>query len=227
MKRIIYICTALYVIFSMASCEKETEGMSKTLYFELQGEKTMLVSVGTSYQDPGFKITLDGQDVSGHVEVSGNVDAQTVGLYPVEYIYTNKDGVKTFQERTVIVCDPSVTTNMAGSYITAEGTYRKAASGEVPYPGFKVNIYRIAPGFFEISDFLGGYYHQRAGYGAAYACSGYVQLKSDNTFSLLSSSILPWNDTVESVTGGTYDPTTGAVSWCSAYAGMLFNVVLN
>lgn len=227
MKSIKYIFLAVLSVLSFAACEKETEGMSNAnkLLFELKGEETMLVTLGTSYQEPGFTALFNGADDSKNVAVEGDVDAQTVGLYYVNYVHSNRDKVKTYMTRTVIVCDPTVETNIAGSYLTQDGTYRQTSS-RVDYPGFKVTISKIAPGFFKISDFLGGYYHQRAGYGSAYACNGYVQLKNDNSLTLLSSSILPWGDTLTGVSEASYDPETGTVKWCADYAGMLFYVVL-
>lgn len=228
MKSFKYICLAVLSVLCFASCEKETEGASNAnkLLFELKGEETMQVTLGTSYQEPGFTVQFNGSDDSKNVAVEGSVDAQTVGLYYVNYVHSNKDGVRTVLSRTVIVCDPTVETDISGAYLTAPGTYRKSGTTETPFEGFKVNITKIAPGFFKISDFLGGYYHQRAGYGAAYACNGYVQLKSDNTLVLLSSSILPWNDTLTGISDAFYDPETDAVEWCAEYAGMLFYVVL-
>lgn len=227
MKSMRYISILLSAVFLLTACEKETEGISRILHFELLGEETMLVTLGTSFQDPGCKVTYQEQDVTAEIKVTGTVDAQTVGLYSVRYVYTNKDGVKTTKERTVIVADPTVTIEIAGNYLTAEGTFRLSGSTVTNYPGYKVRISKIAPGFFQISDFLGGYYEQRAGYGAAYACKGYVQVKNDNSITLLSSSTLPWNDTLTALTDGKYDPATGAVSWNAEYAGMFFNVVLN
>lgn len=227
MKQLKYIGRMICSLFFLVSCDKETEGMSKVLHFSLEGDETMLVTVGTSYNEPGYAITLDGVDVSGNVEIRGEVDARNVGLYYVAYIYTNDDGVQTRLNRTVIVCDPTVETDIAGRYATVEGTYRLAGGNEVPFPGFGVNIYKIGPGFFEVSDFLGGYYHQRAGYGAAYAAKGYVQLMKDNTLKLINSSVAGWGDSLTGLQDGVYDPVTGSLSWCADYAGMLFYVVLN
>ena len=108
MKQLKYIGWMICSLFFLVSCDKETEGMSKVLHFSLEGDETMLVTVGTSYNEPGYAITLDGVDVSGNVEIRGEVDARNVGLYYVAYIYTNDDGVQTRLNRTVIVCDPTV-----------------------------------------------------------------------------------------------------------------------
>ncbi|WP_333615810.1 BT_2262 family domain-containing protein [Bacteroides pyogenes] len=227
MKKIKYISIFLSALFLFTACEKDTEGVSGILHFELKGEQTMLVTLGTSYTEPGYSVIYKGEDITNSVQIVGTVNAQKVGLYPIEYFILNKDGVKTSRLRTVIVADPSVETDISGKYITAEGTFRfHPRVGNTPYPGFKVNIKQIAPGFFEISDFLGGYYEQRAGYGAPYACSGYVQLKKDNTITLLSSSILPWGDTLTGLSDGVFNPEEKTLSWKADYAGMIFTVVL-
>lgn len=222
-----YIFLVLFAISVLTSCEKESEGLSSTLKFEiLDGNEAMLLPVGTEFKDPGFIITLDGKDVSGDVKVTGEVDYETVGLYSIVYSYSNEHTGQVTKERTVIVCDPTIETDMSGEYITTENTFRD--SGNKYYPDQTVTINKIAPGFFQISDFLGGFYstfHEYA-YGKTYACSGYVQLKSDNTFVLLSSSTLPWGDTVESVSNGNYDPISNIVKWKALYAEMQFNVEL-
>ena len=226
-KNLLYISVILISLLSFSSCEKETEGISINLYFELFDGESYLQTLNNSYVEPGYKVIYAGKDITNTVKVEGTVDANTVGIYPINYSIVNADGVKTTRTRTVIVADPSITTDIAGEYVTVTGTYRKTAAGAiVNYPGFTVKIKKIAPGFFEISDFLGGYYEQRAKYGAAYACSGYVQLKEDNSLTLLSSSILPWQDTIDGIGIAKYNPTDGSVSWAASYAGMTFYVVL-
>lgn len=227
MKNIKYIYFLLCTLFFFASCEKETEGVSGVLHIELIGGENMLVTLGTSYQEPGVKAAYYEQDVTSQIKIDGTVNAAVVGIYPITYAYTNPDGVKTTRTRTVIVADPTVKTDISGKYITADGTFRLRQGATIPYPGFDINIKKVAPGFFEISDFLGGYYDQKVKYGSAYACSGYVQLKNDNSLTLLSSSILPWGDTLTAVTEGLFTPETGVVTWKAEYGGMFFTVVLN
>lgn len=216
------ICSLL-----VASCEKETEDVSNVnkLFFEIQGDETMLVTLGSSYNEPGYKATFNGVDVTKEIKVLGDeVDAQTVGVYNKEYAFYNKDNVKTSLYRTVIVCDPTVETDISGIYKTTSTTSR---DGTINYPGCTIKITKIAPGFFRVSDFLGGFYAEFRGYGASYACSGNMQLKNDNTLTLLSSSIIPdWGDTVSSVTDAVYNPADGTISWVTDYAEMTFNVEL-
>jgi len=228
MKKNLLYLSILLTSLIFCSCEKETEGISSTIDIELFGGQLMLVAVDEPFVDPGVEAKYKGVDITNSITKTGTVDYNTVGIYTIDYTYINDDGVATTRTRTVIVCDPSITTDISGDYLTVTGTYRKTAAGAiVNYPGFKVSITKIAPGFFEISDFLGGYYDQRAKYGIAYACSGYVQLNADNTLSLLSSSILPWQDTIDGIGIAKYNPTDGSVSWAADYAAMKFYVVLN
>ena len=88
MKQLKYIGWMICSLFFLVSCDKETEGMSKVLHFSLEGDETMLVTVGTSYNEPGYAITLDGEDVSGNVEIRGEVDAST--MYKNKINVTNK-----------------------------------------------------------------------------------------------------------------------------------------
>ena len=227
MKQIKYLILFLSTIFFFTSCEKETEGVSGIVRFKLLGDETMLVKLGTSYQEPGCEVIYRGEDITKTVQITGDVNGQVVGLYMVNYTYTNPDGIKTTISRKVIVADPTVTTDISGQYITATGTYRLRGGVRTDYPGFKVIITKIAPGFFQISDFLGGYYDQRATYGPAYATSGFIQLKSDNSITLLSSSNTAWKDALTDLTEASCSPNNNTVTWKADYAGMLFTVVLN
>jgi hypothetical protein len=228
MKNFLLYLSIILTSLILYSCEKETEGISSTIDIELLGGQLMQVAVDEPFVDPGVDAKYKGVDITNSITKIGTVDYNTVGIYTIDYTYINDDGISTTRTRTVIVCDPTITTDISGDYVTVTGTYRKNAAGAiVNYPGFNVKVKKIAPGFFEISDFLGGYYEQRAKYGASYACSGYVQLNSDNTLSLLSSSILPWQDTIDGIGIAKYNPSDGSVSWAADYAGMTFNVVLN
>lgn len=227
MKQIKYLILFLSTIFFFTSCEKETEGVSGIVRFKLLGDETMLVKLGTSYQEPGCEVIYRGEDITKTVQITGDVNGQVVGLYTVNYTYTNPDGIKTTISRKVIVADPTVTTDISGQYITATGTYRIRGGVRTDYPGFKVTITKIASGFFQISDFLGGYYDQRAKYGPAYATSGFIQLKSDNSITLLSSSNTAWKDALTDLTEASCSPNNNTVTWKADYAGMLFTVVLN
>lgn len=183
--------------------------------------------IGTPYVDPGYSFICNGQDVSSEVEVSGEVDYNIAGLYDLTYSYTNEDGIVSSVTRTVAVCDPTVTTDISGIYTLQDGSYRNYNGTISAFSGYNVRISKMAPGIFYMSDFLGGYYDQRAGYGSGYAMSGYLQLKSDNSLEVLSTYVPGWGDSADGFENLAYDAASSTLSYDVAYAGiMVFHVVL-
>lgn len=234
MKKILFY-TLLFCLASVgfASCSDDEELTdSKITYYpemEIQGDKFTILPIGTPYVDKGCKGTLLGEDCTSGIVTEGveDVDYNTAGLYYVTYSYTNKDGYLTKAKRTVAVCDPSITTDIEGKYKVQSGSYRDYNSAQEEFAKYSVTIEKAAPGLFYISDFLGGYYDQGRGYGSQYAMTGYIQLLSDNTIKLLSSHVDGFDDSLDSMENGKYNPETGEISFDVAYAGqMTFHVVL-
>lgn len=233
MKKIIYSLMLIGSIFGLTGCQDVTTEdhsvITHYVAFEMQGDPIMLVTVGTSYTDPGVIATENGEDVTNAVTVSGDaVDPNIIGLYNVVYSGTNVDGFETSVSRTVIVCNPAVTTDISGTYKSAAGTHRLRAGVTVNYSGYPVVVTKIAPGFFSVTDFWGGYYYPRlAGYANVYTMSGYVKLNLDNTIGLLSSKVKGWGDSLDGMANGVYDPTAQSLYWEVGYAGsMTFFVTL-
>jgi len=237
MKVLYKYCLVIACVVFLFSCTKETEGISRdTFYveFEIKGDNPTIVQVGEPYVDKGVIATLEGKDVTSAVTVQSDVDYETMGMYTVEYTSpVNADGLKSRAVRNVIVCNPSVTTDFSGKYTGQEGTQRTTlASGAIiPYPGYHATITYMAPGFFKIDDFFGGYYAERTypqyGY-SVMGMSGYFALNEDNTISLISSFIGAWGDSLDKMENGQYDPETGEITWDVYYAGsMVFHVILN
>ncbi|KAA6316400.1 hypothetical protein EZS27_033285 [termite gut metagenome] len=233
MKKILY-SLSLCLAFVFISCEEDTtQDTSKVTHyvnFEMKGEQTVLVSVGTPYVDEGV-VAIEGEnDITSSVITAGSVDSSTIGLYYINYKAQNADGYSSSIERTIIVYDPDVTTNLAGTYTTAEGSYRYwlATDVKVLFSGYKIDVSLIAPGIFYISDYMGGYYDQRVGYGSAYAMKGYFKLNVDNTLDALSGDVAGWGDSFDSFENGEYDPASGSLYWELGYGGsMVFYITLN
>lgn len=62
---------------------------SKNISFILYGDKDMVISKGEEFIDPGFKSqTLNGEDISSNVEVTGEVNSDVFGEYKVTYKLT-------------------------------------------------------------------------------------------------------------------------------------------
>ena len=224
-------------VFGLTSCNDDNDELtdSRLTYYvnlEMQGDAFVQVPIGTSYTDAGCKATMNGQDATSRIVTSGlnAIDVNTAGLYTVTYSAVNDDGFPASVSRTVAVCDPSITTDIAGTWTTQSGTQRIYATGTVtPFPDYSIKITKAAPGIFYVSDLFAGYYDQRAGYGGSYACKGYLQLLADNTLVCLSNGVAGWGDSLDEGTfSGSYDPATETLTWQEDYAGsMTFYITLN
>jgi hypothetical protein len=128
----------------------------------------------------------------------------------------------------VIVYDPAApATDLSGAYIS--GVVRTEADGSSPrtYNNLAVTLTKTAPGIFQATDLLGGYYALGLNYGSAYAMTGYIALNNDNSLTLLVSYIPGWGDGLESFSSGSYNPATQSLTWKSVYAGSdIFTVTL-
>lgn len=234
MKKILFYTLMLCLSsFALTSCNDDNDELTdaKVTYYptlEIQGAKFVEVPIGTTYTELGCKGVLRGEDCTSGIVTSGTVDINTPGLYYINYTYTNEQGYKTSTQRTVAVCDPSITTDIAGTYTVQNGSYRDYNSGTVSeFKGYKVSVTKAAPGLFYVSDLMGGYYDQGAGYGENYAMTGYIQLLSDNTLKVLSSHIAGWGDSLDSFENGKYDSETGTITYDAAYASVMkFHVIL-
>lgn len=218
-------------ILGLTGCENETTaGFTRITYYpvlEVLGESSVFVAKGSTYNDAGAKATLNGEDISDQVKVNSTVDTNVPGIYTVNYSVANEDGFAVNGSRTVYVSDPTPSPIATGVYTVADGTYRLRAGATTPYKGYPIVILQTDPGVFYTSDFLGGYYEYRAGYGSKYAAKGYFKLNADNTISLVSSAVEGWGDALSALVDGVYDPATKTIYWDAQYAGMSFFVYLN
>lgn len=229
MKKIINIvglaCLSLFI-----SCEKETEGISfETNYanFTITGDNPYNLPQGTPYTEPGVTAEAGGEELE--VTAVNNIDHTTLGIYEVNYSATNKDGYEAVVKRTVAVYDPSApATDFSGVYTSNMYRTNADGSGRREFKDLSVNVTKVGPGIFYLTDLLGGYYSQGLAYGGAYAMTGYLALNADNTLTLLSSHVSGWGDGLEQLVDGKYDPATGVITFTSYYAaGRPFYVTLN
>jgi hypothetical protein len=221
MKKIHYIFVAA-LLFITYSCEKDltSEGVSKiTNYvtYDLTGGSSVAIAKGCAFVDPGFKGTEGTKDVTSTIKVGGTVDGMQVGMYTLVYSAVNSDGFSSSTERTVFIYDPTApATDLTGDYLSGVSRVSPARS----FSGLQVSIKKLAPGFFYVSDFLGGFYDQGSAYkyGPTYAMTGYMQLNSDNTLTLISSHVSAWGDSLKKFTNGVYSPETQGLSWDAFYS---------
>jgi len=237
MKKILLYSFALCaMVFALTSCDDDEQLTDSRLTYyaviDIQGDEFVEVPIGSSYTDAGCIATIQGEDVTSRVTVDGvdDIDVNSPGLYYVTYSVVNDDGFATSATRTVAVCDPSVTTDLSGTWTTQEGTYRSYKGNIVTsaYAGLSINITKAAPGIFYVTDFFGGFYDQRAAYGKNYAMYGYMQLTADNELVCLSSHVNGWGDSIIDFEGA-YDPEAGTLTWDALYVtdpDMIFHVIL-
>ncbi len=70
----------------------------------LSGSNPVLLNVGQSYFDPGFTaIDAKGNNITGSVRISGNVNTKVAGTYYITYTVTDSWGNKATKTRRVIV----------------------------------------------------------------------------------------------------------------------------
>lgn len=226
----------LVSVLFLFACEKETEGISRITYFAeltLKGNPVELVSLGGSFQEPGWTAIEDGADISDKVSVVGSVDTSKPGLYTLTYLVNNADGIPKTAMRQIVVSDDTPSPLESGLYKVSNASNRTSfgsGPGSSGHPNYAsehiILIYQVSPGKFYTSDFLGGYYDKGAGYGSNYAMTGHFTLNEDMTIALDDSHIAGWGDGLDDVVNGVYSPGTKTLTYTAQYIGAYdFNVI--
>ncbi|MCR5131585.1 MAG: DUF5012 domain-containing protein [Prevotella sp.] len=223
-KNIFYTILLALGVITLASCDKDTEGLSRITYYpvlELAGDTYMVIDKGSTFTDPGYTATLDGEDVSDQVVVTSNVNTSQSGVYTVTYSIVNSDGIAANSSRTVVVLDPNDA--VEGFYLTSADSYRLYNGAQVAYGrSFEILIIGNGDGTYSVDDLLGGWYCQRAGYGTNYAMSGVIAVADDGTVSLVDSYIPGWGDGLMGLSG-TFNADSKSFSIMAEYvSGMQF-----
>lgn len=241
MKRnIILALVSVVTALGFAGCTKVTsDGLTDITYYavySIYGDNPCEHPVGNEYVDAGFSAKIydvdlgDFIDITDDIDVSVDVDGENMGIYYVTYSHTNVDGFTYAESRTVYVY------NTEYDGYNPEGTYTVLSSGWRIYGGDpvyfnggdEVTVAEFLPGFFYISDYIGGWYAAgNNSYGSSYAMTGYFTLDG-NDMVYLSSYLSGWGDSLEDFSNGTYDPDAGTLSWDAEYTeyGMYFHVDL-
>lgn len=231
MKKIFYTLAACLFALGFSACSDDNDALTDTtlthyVSFELLGGEFVEVPLGTEYVDAGVRAELDGQDYTSQVTVEGleDIDVNQLGLYEVTYSAVSPDGYPSSVTRTVAVCDPTVTTDISGKYVSQAGS--GIAGTSVSLAGYNFTITKAASGIFFISDMIGGLYDQRAGYGSKYALQGYISLDNDNNINVISGIVPGWGDSYEYFENGSYDPETKTVTYDIGYYVYDFHIIL-
>ena len=223
-KNIFFAMMLALVCFVLTSCgDKDSEGLSRFTYYpvlELQGDASMVVAKGTTFQDPGFTATLNGEDVSSQVVVNSNVNTAKSGVYQVVYSIKNSDGITANAKRQVVVLDPN--SAVEGFYLVQPNSYRLRQGAQVAYGrAFEVLVIDNGDGTYNVDDLLGGWYCQRAGYGTNYAMQAVIAIGEDGVIDVGYNYVPGWSDGLDDFTG-TYDFATNTFQMDVLYADMNF-----
>lgn len=107
--------------------------------FEVMGGQYMYIPVGTAFEDPGVTATAGEDELE--VQISGAVDAETPGVYVINYTAVNADGFPATTTRYVAVGNEEValSRDLSGVYSVGSSTN---------------TITQIQPGFYLNSDTL-------------------------------------------------------------------------
>ena len=211
---------------------------------QMEGDEFMIVPIGSSFTDPGCKATLYDKntgeilDVTDQIMIEGvdDVDPNTMGFYYITYSAVGGDGFLASVTRTVCVCDPSVTADMSGVYNTDMESSLYGAN-KTPFTLYAaaygytnqctgITFTQIAPAFYEVNDLMGGWYDQIRGfhdmyfddYGPIGMMTGFVSLDRDNNIQLISSYIDAWEEGLDYIKDGKFDPETGTISYSLSYS---------
>lgn len=219
-KNILYTMLFALVALVMTSCgDKKSEGLSRITYYpsiQLEGDSYLVWPKGVAYEEPGYTSELNGEDVTSEVTVSGNVDVNKSGIYTLTYTTTkNEDGFDASAARTVVVLD--LESDIEGFYLNQATSDR---NGTAYGRSFEVLVIDNGDGTITVDDLLGGWYCQRAGYGARYAMSGTLGVAEDGTLTLIDSYIPGWGDGLDSLEGS-IDVASGTMKFTCVYAGTL------
>ena len=230
MKKLIYILSIICSITLFTSCDTTSDDPSKITYFvdmEMNGDEILMHAKSEPFIDPGCSAILNGENITDQIVTKGSVDVNKLGLYTISYSASNEDGISKSLTRKVYVYDATESILKSGVYTTDKTSYRLYGGATTAYGGYNIVIYQTSPGEFYITDFFGGWYEQRAGYGSNYAMTGHFKLNEDNIIELSDSHLIGWDDSIVKMENSTYDPDTGTISWDVTYAsGMLFRVIL-
>ena len=219
-KNILYSMLFALVALMVTSCgDKKSEGLSRFTYYptiDLEGASYLVWDKGTAWQEPGYSSTLNGEDVTGEVTISGTPDVNKSGIYNLTYTTCkNEDGFDASASRTVVVLDSS--SPIEGFYMNQATSNR---NGTAYGKNFEVLVIDNGDGTVTVDDILGGWYCQRAGYGTKYAMTADIAVAADGTMTLISSYVPGWGDGLDSLEG-TFNAGSSTFNFVCVYAGSL------
>ncbi len=175
-----YIFIAVIGLLFLSACEKDYESNitkeTPAPVMELIGGNPIVLFKGTPYVEPGIHAMeiANGDTTELTYEVLNEVNVDVTGTYKLQYMVKNSEGYNFFISRKVSI----VSFTGYDVFEIPEGTYDGIRVGRA---GGDVEIKKLAPGVYQISDLLGGYYDQFVGYGPEYAAPAILVISEDGS----------------------------------------------
>ncbi|MFG6685608.1 DUF5011 domain-containing protein [Mariniflexile sp. HNIBRBA6329] len=114
----------ILLVFLIISCDEANPIPSEITYYadvQLIGDRTIAITQGQPFTDPGAISLIDGESVP--YTTTGSVDTSTPGVYKLTYETINDDGFPASATRAVVVL------SSAPSIYNLEGNWRRSATG--------------------------------------------------------------------------------------------------
>lgn len=167
-------------VFILAACEKEYDSFiikeTPAPILELIGGNPIVLFKGTPYVDPGIHATeiSNGDTTELDYEILNEVNVEVTGTYKLLYKVTNSEGYDFYIDRRVSI----VSFTGYDVFEIPSGTYDGERVGR---GGGPVQITKLAPGVYQISDLLGAYYTDVVGYDNSTAAPAILVISEDGT----------------------------------------------
>lgn len=211
MKILKYIMVVMFFSAILSSCEKEYEShitkVTPAPVMELIGGNPLVLFKGTPYVDPGIiAMQIVGNDTTElNYEVINDVKVDIPGSYKLFYKVLNSENVPFYISRWVNI----VSFTGYDVFEIPSGTYNgiRVNKGK----GGDVQITKLAPGVYQISDLLAGYYEQYAGYGPDYGAPGILVISEDGSIRTELGNTAAWGEVVG--TNFVFDAATNVLTY--------------
>lgn len=207
----------------LTSCDSDSSaGVSRvTNYpvFEFNGESTVFVGLGSTYNDPGVVATENGTVIPNEISFAGKyrgaktLDTNLIDEYTETYSATNVDGFKGSTTRKVIVYKTGdLVTSIEGVYIATtrrNGTLMSPAQGSSENVKY-IYIWKNTDGTYGVSDAFGGWYDISRNIGVTSAAMGGTISGNiaTNTFTFPGIPVCEYFGGSAKITGLSVDPAT-------------------
>ncbi len=206
MKKYLLSTIALSALL-LTSCEKESEGLTRTTYYPVLNVVggSVVMSIGDSYTEQGCTAILNGVDVTDKIKTTNNIDNTKPGVYSVNYLIVNEDGFAASASRNVYVTNGK---NFDNLYLS------ECQYGSRHYYDLPINIVDNGDGTYLIDDILGGFYAlgRYPGYPYDFYAEAVIQVNPDNSISLVSVGSWYFSQYEISIVTGVYDPATCTIT---------------